>query len=197
MERLVIIDNGHGAETPGKCSPDGTVKEWEINRKIADKVAALLEAGGLRAALLVPGIGDTPLNQRVREANALARQHGGSAGALLVSVHCNAAGADGKWHKAAGFSTFVAANASQKSKELAADMTTAVQRRGYKVRRPTPGQGYWVQNLAICRDTVCPAVLAECFFMDNKADAERLKSERVRTEIAEAMAEAIAKHARV
>ena len=195
MERLVIIDNGHGAETPGKCSPDGRVREWEVNRDIARRLAEALEAEGLRTALLVPGDSDTPLNQRVREANALARKAGGADSALLVSVHCNAAAADGKWHPARGFASYVGLNASKKSKELASDITTAVERAGYKVRRPTPGQGYWVQNLAVCRDTVCPAVLVECFFMDNRADAELLLSGRVRESMAGAVAKAVSKWA--
>lgn len=36
---------------------------------------------------------------------------------------------------------------------------------------------YWVQNLAICRDTKCPAVLTENLFMDNKDDAGYLLSD--------------------
>ena len=195
MERLVIIDNGHGTETPGKCSPDGRVKEWEVNRDLARRLAEALEAWGVRTALLVPGDSDTPLNQRVRDANALARKAGGADSALLVSVHCNAAAADGKWHTARGFASYVGLNASKKSKELASDITTAVERAGYKVRRPTPGQGWWTQNLAVCRDTVCPAVLLECFFMDNKADAELLLSSTVRAAVAEAIARAIPKWA--
>lgn len=31
----VIIDNGHGADTPGKCSPDGTFREATYTRRLA------------------------------------------------------------------------------------------------------------------------------------------------------------------
>lgn len=34
-----------------------------------------------------------------------------------------------------------------------------------------------MQNLAICRDTVCPAILTENFFQDNKEDVEYLLSD--------------------
>ena len=30
--RIVILDNGHGDETPGKCSPDFSLFEWRWNR---------------------------------------------------------------------------------------------------------------------------------------------------------------------
>ena len=34
----ILIDNGHGENTPGKCSPDGRLKEWAYTREIADRV---------------------------------------------------------------------------------------------------------------------------------------------------------------
>lgn len=33
----VLIDNGHGADTPGKCSPDGRLREYAYTRDIADR----------------------------------------------------------------------------------------------------------------------------------------------------------------
>ena len=45
------------------------------------------------------------------------------------------------------------------------------------VRQPMPEQLFWIQNLAICRDTNCPAILTENFFQDNKEDVEFLLSE--------------------
>lgn len=36
----ILIDNGHGENTPGKCSPDGRLKEWAYTREIADRVVA-------------------------------------------------------------------------------------------------------------------------------------------------------------
>ena len=30
----VLIDNGHGSNTPGKCSPDGRLKEYAYTREI-------------------------------------------------------------------------------------------------------------------------------------------------------------------
>ena len=39
----VLIDNGHGENTPGKRSPDGRLREWAYTRKIADRV--MIEVG--------------------------------------------------------------------------------------------------------------------------------------------------------
>ena len=32
---IVLIDNGHGANTPGKCSPDKQIREYSYAREIA------------------------------------------------------------------------------------------------------------------------------------------------------------------
>ena len=37
---VVILDAGHGSDTPGKCSPDKSLYEWQFNREI---VAMLCE----------------------------------------------------------------------------------------------------------------------------------------------------------
>lgn len=34
----ILIDNGHGVETPGKRSPDGRLKEYAYTREIANRV---------------------------------------------------------------------------------------------------------------------------------------------------------------
>ncbi len=45
----VLIDNGHGENTPGKRSPDGRLREWAYSREIADLVVAGLRKLGIDA----------------------------------------------------------------------------------------------------------------------------------------------------
>ena len=40
----ILIDNGHGENTPGKRSPDGKFREYLYVREIADEVVARLTA---------------------------------------------------------------------------------------------------------------------------------------------------------
>ena len=49
----ILIDNGHGENTPGKCSPDGRLKEWAYTREIADRVVAGLRHRGEEAERIV------------------------------------------------------------------------------------------------------------------------------------------------
>lgn len=172
----ILIDNGHGVETAGKRSPDGSLREYSYAREIARRIVQTLRTEGFDAERIVTEENDISLKERCQRVNAVCRAVG-SKNVLLVSVHCNAAGADGKWHAARGFSAHVSLNASEKSKALALCLIQAAEDNGLRVRKYSPQQPFITQNLAICRDTSCPAVLTENLFQDNKEDVDFLLSE--------------------
>lgn len=174
----VLIDNGHGDPplSGGKHSPDNRLKEYYYCREIAQRVSRELTLRGVDTLLLVPEKTDTPLDKRVRKVNGWANKLG-SQNVVLVSIHNNAAGSDGKWHSATGFSVFISKNASSKSKKLAQIFTDNATDMGLMGNRCVPPEKYWVQPLAMTRDTVCPAVLTENLFQDNKEDVDFLLSE--------------------
>ena len=171
----VLIDNGHGIDTAGKRSPDGRLLEYAYAREIAAMLEEELKANGIEAERIVPEEEDISLTERVRRANELYAAAGKEA--ILVSIHCNAAGDGTDWMSAQGWSAYVAKNASTASKTFASCLIGAAEAEGLKVRKYSPGEPYWTQNLAICRDTNCPAVLTENLFMDNKEDVDYLLSE--------------------
>lgn len=178
---VVILDNGHGVNTPGKCSPDKTLLEYKWAREIVDRLMVEFTKLGIRSIKLVPEDIDISLKERVRRANQIYKDN--SKQAILISVHCNAAGADGKWHSANGWSVFIAQNASNNSKRLARNLYEEAEKRGLKGNRSVPKEKYWVQSLAMCRDTNCPAVLTENMFQDNKEDVALLLSEEGKKKI--------------
>jgi len=169
----ILIDNGHGADTMGKRSPDGRLLEYKYAREVARAVVTQLKAHGYNASLLVVEDNDVTIRERVRRVNAACKKVGAT-NVLLVSVHCNAAGSDGKWHDARGWQACVSLNASVRSMKLAECLADAALKYGLKLRKPTPTQKWWQQNIGICRDTNCPAVLTENLFMDNKDDVAYL-----------------------
>ena len=179
----IILDNGHGSNTPGKCSPDKSLLEYKWAREIVDMLIKELKALGFNAVKLVPEDIDISLKERVRRANQIYKDTNKQA--ILISVHCNAAGADGKWHTANGWSVFVSQNASKNSKRLAKELCEQAEKRGLKGNRSVPKEKYWVQSLAMCRDTNCPAVLTENMFQDNKADVQLLLSDEGKKKIVE------------
>ena len=71
----------------------------------------------------------------------------------------------------------VGRNASEASKKLAKSIYAQALAQGFKGNRCVPNEHYWVQALAMCEKTNCPAILTENLFYDNKEDLAILKSE--------------------
>jgi len=173
----ILIDNGHGIETPGKRSPDGKFLECQYNRIIANRVVSELVDCGYDAELLVPEETDIPLRERVRRVNDKCDIFG-VADILLVSIHVNAAGSDGKWHKATGWCAYTTPGVT-KSDLLAMDLYEAARKNlPSKVIRQFngPQEPDFEENFYILKHTKCPAVLTENFFMDNQDDVGFLQS---------------------
>ena len=180
---IVLIDNGHGSNTSGKCSPDKSIREYKYTREIASELEKQLKNKGIVAIRIVTEETDVPLAKRVSRVNTICREFG-SKNCCIVSIHLDACPPnDGKWHNARGFSVRVAKNASQKSKKLARCLYEQAEALDLKGNRSVPPEKYWVQNLAICRDTNCAAVLTENLFQDNKEDVKFLLSEEGRNAI--------------
>ena len=179
---VILLDPGHGIDTLGKRSPDGRLREYKYAREIAAEVVKRLKTMDYNAQLLVTEENDISLGTRCKRANDVCR-HFGKTNVLVVSIHLDAKGIGTSWFDARGFSARVSPNASAKSKQLASFLFDAAQAEGLKMRSPKPGQKWWAQNLAICRDTNCAAVLTESGFMDNKQDVEYLLSDKGREAI--------------
>lgn len=173
----ILIDNGHGRETPGKCSPDGHFKEYQYTREIAAAVVARLQYRDYDASLLVPEFEDIPLKERVKRVNRLCDRLG-SQNVVLVSIHVDAAGSDGQWHNASGWSCYTSPRQSA-GDHLATALYRAAEKflPGRKIRTdysdgdPDKEAGFFILNR-----TKCPAALVECGFMDNCAELEFLES---------------------
>lgn len=189
---ICILDAGHGDPplSGGKCSPDKRVLEYYWAREMVQRIAKKLQAQGVQVHILVPETTDIKLNVRTRRVNNLCKQHG-TKNCLLVSVHINAAGGDGKWHNATGWSGWVAPNASTNSKRLAQLLYAEAAKAGLKGNRCVPASKYWVGNFAIVRDTNCPAVLTENLFMDNRQEYDYLLSETGKETLAQLHVNAI------
>ena len=101
----ILLDNGHGKETPGKRSPDGRLLEWAYTREIARRVNDELQKRGYYSSLLVPEDEDISLQERCRRVNRVCSELGRT-NVCLVSIHVNAAGRGDKWYNASGWSCY-------------------------------------------------------------------------------------------
>lgn len=194
----ILIDNGHGANTPGKCSPDGRLREYAWSRECAKRLVAALKKKGYDAELITPEASDVKSQTRVSRVNNICKAVG-ARNCLLVSIHNNASGSDGKWHDACGWSVFVSKNASENSKKLARMLTAEAMKRELMGNRSVPIQKYWTwswtdKDIYILEKSACPAVLTENMFQDHKGDVDYLLSEEGMTELVDLHVDGITKY---
>ena len=175
----ILIDNGHGENTPGKRSPDGKFREYLYVREIAQEVEARLRAQGYDAERIVREYIDVPLAERARRVNEVCDKLG-TKNVILVSIHCNAAGNGIEWMNAKGWSCYTSVGTTKSDKiadcfyEVAEEILAADKR---KIRKEmSDGDPDWEAGFYMLKRTKCPAVLTESFFYDNKEELEYLLS---------------------
>ena len=204
---LILIDNGHGHNTPGKRSPDGKFLEYAYNREIATRIVADLTDRGHNAQLLIPETEDIPLSERVRRINAACLSHQssparpgisptGHPNVILISVHVNAAGNGSKWMTATGWSCYTSKGQTQSDKLAECLYEAAIKNfPGKRIRTDfSDGDSDWEEGFYILRKTLCPAVLTENFFMDNPQDLEFLQSRAGKQAIVDTHVEGITEY---
>lgn len=174
--KVIILDNGHGQETPGKRSPDGLFREYRWTRMFVKRLKEKLETCGYTVFDIVPEDDDIGLTARANRANKICDQYG-AGNCVFISVHCNAAASDGKWHNATGWSAWTTKGKTN-SDLLAELLCEECEVEGIKLRKDTSdGDKDWEKNFTVIYKTKCPAVLTENMFMDTKTDVEFLNSE--------------------
>ena len=170
----VLIDNGHGSNTPGKRSPDGRLREYAYTREIASRLEMELRKNGIDAERIVKEEIDVPLAERCRRANEYKASE-----AILVSIHCNAADNESDWMSARGWEAWTSVGKT-KADKLATCLYEDAEHclPGMKIRKDmTDGDPDKESGFYILKHTRCPAVLTENLFQDNREDVEFLLSE--------------------
>ena len=162
----ILIDNGHGENTPGKRSPDGLFREYKYVREIAEEIERELIARGYDAERIVKETVDVPLSERSRRINEICGRLG-TANVILVSIHCNAAGNGEEWKTARGWAAYTS-KGKTKADKLADFLYEAAENNfpGKTIRKDCQdGDPDWEENFHMLAKTKCPAVLTENFFM--------------------------------
>ena len=194
MSKLtVILDAGHGKETPGKRSPqfENGVQlfEWEFNRRICLKIKELIE-DEFKCVLANEDDVDYKLSTRAEIINNICKQEREIGQIpIMISVHGNAASSDGNWKNATGWEVYSTPGKTNSDKlascfcEVFKEVFPNKKLRGHKEAKFT-----------IIQKTNCPCVLTENFFYDNKEECAYMLSEEGVYNIALLHVEAIKKY---
>ena len=162
----VILGAGHGGiisgayQTPGKRSPvwsgGAQLFEGEFNRAVKARIKEKLFFDGIKYVDINPEEIDISLNERVKRANKIKDS-------FFVSIHANAGGGTGS-------EIFISENASFKSQKIA----FAAEDEYKNIFNGLKWRGIKRANFTVIKKTIMPAVLFECFFMDNKKECKEI-----------------------
>ena len=202
---IILVDPGHGVNTPGKRSPDAAngrndsplyFREYSWARKCACGICDVLQAEGYTAFLLVKEEEDVPLSERTKRIKSYCNAYG-TENIIVLSVHVNAAGSDNTWRDARGLAIYTSPGKT-KSDALAtciydAAVEELIERKyghpygntfGPDSGKQKPIRADWSDGdpdfeAAFWMLTKHPAVsvLVEHMFQDNKEDVRWLKSD--------------------
>lgn len=172
----IILDVGHGRETPGKRSPklaDGSqFFEWQFTRDLGKRIKFTCDQLGIKCIIANTDDTDPSLTARANNINKIVREEaelGNSC--LMISLHSNAAGSGG-WANARGWEVWSTVGTT-KSDEFAKLML-----KHFKIIFPDNKlRGHKEKNFTVIYKCACPCVLTENFFYDNKEDLKILMSE--------------------
>ena len=184
----ILLDAGHGIDTPGKRSPDGQFREYLWNREIAEMLFAMLTEHHFDVDMVVTETNDIPLKTRVRRVNEVCNLHG-SHNVLLLSIHSNAAGNGMNWMTAQGWSAYTT-KGNTRSDIAAKCLYDAFEEefKDRKIRKDmSDGDPDWEEDFYIIKKTPCPAVLLENFFYYNREECSWLMQENNKRRIARAI----------
>ena len=178
---------GHGLNTAGKRTPDDSMREFMFNLAVFNYFKAEIEQykDSKGSKVQVIGVHDTTgktdisLQKRSAQVNIINP-------ALHIDFHANAS--SNNWSNAEGVETFV----YKKTLKEAVKVAEAVQKEvvaatGLKNRGVKEG------DLHMIRETKPTAILVEGPFMNNKKEAELLKSDQFRRTFASAIVKGVVK----
>lgn len=184
---IVCLDPGHGVESAGKMSPDGSYYEHVFVLDIARRINPYLSRCGVDVVMTRENANcptgkanDSDLRRRAEISN--------KAGAdLFVSLHTNAHGGTG-WGEARGLEIYTAgAPMSAKRNVAAVALINRFHAAGVLLRGDVPKY----DSFAVLKLTSAPAVLIEYGFHDNKADLALFQTETYRDLLAETTAKGV------
>lgn len=191
----ILVDAGHGIDTPGKRSPDGSFLEYLWNRQVADLVVSRLRDAGMDADLVVTETNDITLRTRAMRVNRVCDLVGAK-NVILLSVHANAAGNGYYWSTASGWEchTSPGETPSDKIAECMYESFTRAFPEKRMRRDFSDGDSDKESDFYILKKTKCPAVLLENFFYDNRTECAWLLKEETRERVADAIVDGLKRY---
>lgn len=180
LEKTIVIDAGHGGEDGG-ASANGLL-EKDINLDIALRLRDMLSAAGCKVIMtrdsdVSLGSGKTVRERKVDDLKKRADIINSDGSELLVSIHQNKFGQS----KYSGTQIFCSRSSPESlviGESIRRSVTGLLQPDNKRELKTDDGSVYILSHANI------PAVIVECGFLSNEAEAEKLADEEYRSNMA-------------
>lgn len=185
MAKKVFLGIGHGGKDSGAVG--NGLQEKDLNLTIALAAKDVLVEHGVDVKTSRAKDENDPLDDRIKECNSFVPD-------LALDIHNNAGGGDGAevfYHYKGGTSKTLAENIASEIEKTGQNLRlgTSGKKDGLKVKLNDAGKDYF----GFIRETVAPAVIVECAFLDNKTDIAIIDTEAEQKTMGIAIAKGILK----
>lgn len=167
----VVVDAGHGGKDSGAYRRYGP-PEKVVALDVAQRLDRKLRESQVKTVMTRDSDVFIPLNERVAIENK-------QKNAVFVSIHFN----DSRTRRARGFETYYHSGVSF-------DLASRIQQKLMTIPNSANG-GVHTANFRVLRLASCPAVLVECGYLSNRAEANEARDSAYRELLADRIAEAI------
>jgi N-acetylmuramoyl-L-alanine amidase len=167
----VVVDAGHGGKDSGAYRRYGPPEKM-VALDVAQRLEKKLRESQIKTVMVRNSDVFIPLNDRVAIENK-------EKNAVFVSIHFN----DSRTRRAKGFETYYHSGAS-------VDLANRIQQKLVTIPNSSNG-GVHTANFRVLRLASCPAVLVECGYLSNRAEANEARDWEYRELLADRIAEAI------
>lgn len=185
---IIALDAGHGGVDPGKIGINEAL-EKDINLAVVKKVKQLLEERNVAAEVILTREDENGLysagdsNKKIADLNKRCQIIEESKADFVVSIHQNSYN-DGSVFGAQVFYY----KTSKEGKKLAEAIQNSFNETiSSTKKRPAKANGDYYMLLHVS----CPIVIAECGFLSNWEEAEKLKTDEYQDQVAEAICQGI------
>lgn len=187
---VVILDPAHGRNVLGKCSPDGSHREYLWSRERVRSLRNTLSSLGYEVLLTTDSEDEPGLTKR----RDFATQVKKGRRKLLLSLHNNAAGNGETWMTATGVEAWTSIGLTDSDKcadiilnRIFKDFPEVKMR----FNRSKPLEKDKESKFTVLMGSGYMGVLIEWLFQDNRSDVALLKNEEVNRRFENAIVEAI------
>lgn len=187
---IIIFDPAHGIDVLGKRSPDGTHREYLWSRERIKALKTICTSLGYEVYVTTDSEKEPGLSKRKNFATQIRKGER----KLLLSLHNNAVGTDGKWHDARGFSVYTTKGITKA--DTCADIIFNQFRKDFpevkaRIYKDVPLERDFEENFTVLMGVGYMGVLIEWLFQDNLKDTESLRDPTVNKKFEDSLVKAI------